>query len=390
MSLFSSIQIANNALFAAQTGLQVTGNNIANANTPGYLRQKVVFTPAPTQLVGTLPLGLGVQVAGIVQQTDRFLTERLRSSISDTSQSEAQESAYLQLESILGELGDTDLSTSLSRFFAAVHNVQNQPEDTAVRNLAAMQGRILSEDIQRVASRVQDVQKSVNDQIADSAVEINQLLEEIAELNVRIVITEGGGTLASDAVGLRDQRETALSKLAEIVAIRAVEQQDGSVTVFVGGDYVVAQGDYRAVATSYSSDTETPLASIQLKDSDSPLFAASGKLAGQYAARDEILGGFREQLDELTRTLVYEFNKIYSSGQGLHGYGELVSEFAVNSASAALDHAGLSYTPVNGSFKVLVRNATSGQTASAEIPVDLNGLDEDSSLQQVAAESGRD
>ena len=140
MSLFSSIQIANNALFAAQTGLQVTGNNIANANTPGYLRQKVVFTPAPTQLVGTLPLGMGVQVAGIIQQTDRFLTERLRSSISDLSQSEAQESTYLQLESILGELGDTDLSTSFSRFFAAVHNVQNQPEDTAVRNLAAMQG----------------------------------------------------------------------------------------------------------------------------------------------------------------------------------------------------------------------------------------------------------
>ena len=210
-------------------------------------------------LVGTLPLGMGVQVAGIIQQTDRFLTERLRSSISDLSQSEAQESTYLQLESILGELGDTDLSTSLSRFFAAVHNVQNQPEDTAVRNLAAMQGRILSEDIQRVASRVQDVQKSVNDQIAASAVEINRLLKEIAELNVRVVITEGGGTSASDAVGLRDQREVALSKLAEIVAIRSVEQQDGSVTVFAGGDYVVAQGNYRTVATSYSTDdSHTP------------------------------------------------------------------------------------------------------------------------------------
>lgn len=385
MTLFSSIQIANNALFAAQTGLQVTGNNIANANTPGYLRQRVVMTPAPTQTVGNLPLGLGVQVAGIVQQVDRFLTERLRSSISDLSQSETQESTYLQLESILGELGDTDLSTAFSRFFAAVHNVQNQPEDAAVRNLAAMQGRILSDDFQRIASRVQEAQKSVNHEIAATSSDINRLLKEIAELNIRVVVTEGGRTSGSDAVGLRDQREMALVKLAEIVGIRTAEQQDGSVTVFAGGDYLVASGEYRAVATSYSTDTATPLATIHIQDTDSPLFAGSGKLAGLYAARDEILGGFQGQLDELARSLVFEFNKLHSSGQGLGGYSSLVSEFAVSSATAALDHAGLPFTPVRGSFQVLVRNTISGETRSTQIPVDLNGLDEDSSLAEVAA-----
>jgi len=111
MSLFGSIQIANNALFAAQVGLQVTGNNIANANTPGYIRQRVALTPAPTQLVGDLPLGLGVRVQGILQETDRFLSERVRGAISDLSNSETQEKAHLQLEALIGEKG---VSTSLS------------------------------------------------------------------------------------------------------------------------------------------------------------------------------------------------------------------------------------------------------------------------------------
>ena len=67
MSLFGSIQNAGNALNAAQIGLQVTGNNIANANTPGYIRQRVVLTPTPTQRYGNLLLGTGVKVQSIVQ-----------------------------------------------------------------------------------------------------------------------------------------------------------------------------------------------------------------------------------------------------------------------------------------------------------------------------------
>ena len=121
MSLFSSIQIANNALIAAQLGLQVTSNNVANANTPGYIRQSLVLTPAPTQRYGGLLLGLGVSVAAVKQQTDRFLEERVRNANSDLSNSAAQEDTYVQLESLIGELSDTDLSTSLSNFFNSIH-----------------------------------------------------------------------------------------------------------------------------------------------------------------------------------------------------------------------------------------------------------------------------
>ncbi len=71
MTLLSTIQLSSNALNAAQLGLQVTSNNIANANTPGYLRQRLVLTPAVPQRYGNLVLGLGVDVEAIVQVTDR-------------------------------------------------------------------------------------------------------------------------------------------------------------------------------------------------------------------------------------------------------------------------------------------------------------------------------
>ncbi len=385
MSLLGSLQIANNSLFANQVGLQVTGNNIANANTPGYIRQRAVFTPAPTQKIGDLPLGLGVRVEGIIQQSDKFLSERLRTAISDLAGSEAQEEAFIQLEALIGELTDTDLSTSMSNFFSAISDILNQPEDISVRNLAILEGGTLADNISLLDSRVQDIRRNVNGQIAGSANDINRLVKEIAELNINIVQTEGGTSSASEAVGLRDQREVALSDLAQIVSVRTAEQPSGAISVFAGGDFLVIDGDFREVEVSYTSDRGLAVASINLVATDAPIAAANGELAGNYAARDEILGGFIDNLSELASTLVFEFNKIYSSGQGLTGFNSIESEFAVDSEVAGLDQAGLAFTPVNGSFQVKVFNTRTELTETTDIFVRLNGLNTDTTLESLAA-----
>src|SRR6185503_17293884 len=97
-----SIQMAGNTLQAMQIGLHVVGNNIANANTPGFIRERTIFTPAPVQKLGNLTLGLGVKVAGIVQSLDQFAEDRLRGAGGDRAGAEVQESTYKDLESILG------------------------------------------------------------------------------------------------------------------------------------------------------------------------------------------------------------------------------------------------------------------------------------------------
>src|SRR6476659_5246893 len=141
MSLFGSIQNAANALTAAQIGLQVTGNNVANANTPGYIRERVNFVPSPTQQFGTLILGTGVKVQSVVQQIDQFLEDQVRSANSDVASGEIQENTYTELEGLVGELSNSDLSTSMSKFFNSIHDILNQPDSSSVRNIAVLQGQ---------------------------------------------------------------------------------------------------------------------------------------------------------------------------------------------------------------------------------------------------------
>jgi flagellar hook-associated protein 1 len=386
MTLFSTIGLSANALNVASLGLQVTGNNIANANTPGYIRQRLLQVPAPTYQYGGLLLGLGVEAQGVVQVIDKFLAERMRQASSDLASGETQESTYTQLESLINELGDNDLSTSLTSFFNSIQDVLNQPESTSVRNVAVQQGRALTESIRRLDQQVRSLHQDVDQQIAGTADEINSLLSEIADLNVKIVEAEGGSVSPSDAVGLRDRRGQALAKLAEITDIRTIEQPTGDVTVFSGGEYLVSLGNYRPVKVVQSVEDGLQASEIRITELDSPITAGGGRLAGLITSRDTVLKEFLDNLDQFTQTLIFEFNKVFASGQGLIGFASLTSEFAVSDVAAALDQAGLAFRPANGLFQVQVYNQQTQQRQTVDVRVDLNGLDIDTSLADLAAQ----
>ena len=152
MSLLSSIQMGNNALRANEIALQVVGQNVSNANTPGYLREEVNLIPAPTQKIGGLLLGTGVQVESITQQVDRFLQTRLQTALSDKASADTLRQTYSQLESIVGALDDTSLNASLNSFFNSISQIMNQPQDASVRNLAVLQGDSLVQKITATAA----------------------------------------------------------------------------------------------------------------------------------------------------------------------------------------------------------------------------------------------
>ncbi len=386
MSLFTSLQVAKNSLLVAQLGLQVTGNNIANASTPGYLRQELVLTSAPTHRKGDLLLGMGVQVDRIKQQVDKFLEERLRGANSDLMSSETQEKVYQQLEGLISELGDSDVSTSLTSFFNAVSEVLNQPESRSVRNLVVLQGDVLARTINRLDSRTRELRSDLNERVIAMADAINGHLEEIARLNVQIVASEGGGARKSDAVGLRDRRLVLLGELSRMTDVKVSEQESGAMTVFAGGEYLVFDGNFRAVDVDFSFDRGVSVAQLKLAETDSPISSTSGELSGLVIARDDLLGGFLDQFDELTRALVFEFNKVHAQGQGLVGFQDVTSLERIANADAPLDQAGLNFTPNSGMFSLLMRNKQTGMTTTTEISIELNGLDTDTSLNDLVAQ----
>jgi flagellar hook-associated protein 1 FlgK len=386
MTLLGTIQLSSNALNVASVGLQVVGNNIANANTPDYIRQRVLQEPAPLVKEGGLLLGLGAKIVGVVQVADKFLAEQMRHATSDVASSDAQADAYTKLESAINELGDNDLSSQFTSFFGSIHDVLNQPESSSVRNIAVQKGVGLAGSIQRLDGQVRAIHQDVNNQIIATAHDLNRLLADVAQLNVQIVAAEGGRALNSDAVGLRDRRAGDLSKLAEITDIKAIEQPTGDVTVYSNGDYLVSLGTYRKVKAVTGAADGLQVSQIQIAELNSPVTAGGGRLGGLTAARDSVLGGFLGDLDQLSQTLVEQFNKVYSGGQGLTGFQQVTSERGVSIPGVPLDVAGLHFTPTSGAFQVQVANSQTGQKKTTDIQVDLNGLDADTTLNNLAGQ----
>lgn len=384
MSLFSSIRMASNTMRADQIALQVIGQNIANAETPGYIREEVVLKPAPIQKLGGLPLGLGVQVAAVIQKIDRFLEERLRASVSDRAGAEVREETYRQLEGLIGELSDTDLSSDLTRFFASISEVLNQPESVSARNLVVLQAQTLTQNIRRLYERVNAIRSDLNKRVDNAAERINRLIEDIRRLNIQIAETEGGDVSQSDAVGLRDQRLQALEELASLIDIRVEEQPSGGVAVYSSGFFLVYEGTSREVAVARSTDRGLGISEVRLAETDAPLEVHAGELYGLMTARDSVLGTFLDRLNEVTAALIYGFNRIHASGQGLSGFTQLTSVEGVVDPTVPLNQAGLTFTPNNGSFLIRLQNTRTGATQTAHIRVDLTGLTQDTTLQSLA------
>ncbi len=389
MSLFGSLQTASNTLQAMQIGLQVVSNNIANANTPGFIREKANYVPAPVQKIGNLTVGLGVLVDSITQITDNFLTDQLRGATSDRVSAEIQDKAYKGIEQLLGELSDTDLSTALTGFFGSIEDTVNPVagDTLSVRNLAVLDGTQLTSEIRRIEGRAKDLRDSYDTQITQSVGQINQLADQIAKLNVRITQVEGGSSGKSDAGALRTAREQAVGKLTELVSATVNEQPSGGLSIAIGGEFLVFDGERREVSLETAGQAQEAASRLIFTDTGKELDVKSGRIHGLTVARDEIVDGFRASLNEFAATLVHEFNLTYSQGQGLEGFKSLTSVNGVDSPSLALDAAGLAFPPQHGSFQIAVKNGNDPAiTATIYVNLRNDGSESKTTLADIAAQ----
>jgi len=385
MSLFSAIQKSANALQVAELGLQVVGNNVANAGTPGYIRQELLQTSGPAVRIGPVILGAGVRAVGVVQKLDNFLVERMRHIRSDLESSDRLGQLYGNLESILNEMNDNDLSSRINDFSISIQDLLNQPGNEALRRLVIERGKVLSEDIRSVNTQLESFNTLLNSETQQTAAEINRLTSKIATLNSRIVELEGGkSSKTSDAVGLRDERLQALEELSVYVDTRVVEQESGAVSVFVGGEYLVADGLSRAVSVALKSVDGRTYPEIRLSDTDSPLKVNGGRLHGIYNAREVGVLGIGASFDQFARNVIQQFNRIHTQGQGAVGFSEAISASTTDDPLGPLDLAGYSAPIANGDFQIQVKDLASGAITTSTIRIRLVGAVDDTSLEDVA------
>jgi flagellar hook-associated protein 1 FlgK len=388
MGLNAALGIAGRALEVFSAGIQVAGQNIANATTPGYIRENLLLGTGPPYQAGQLVLGTGVMAQGIVQQIDQFLQVRIHAANSDVGAADARNQIYAELQARINELGDDDLSTQVSDFLAALSGVANQPESEALRVQAVSQGAQLATFIGQLRGQIDEQRQAEDVQVQAKVDRANELIEQIVNLNPQISKLESSGLLRSQAGALRDQRYQALGELSEIIPIRYQELGNGAVDVFSGSDFLILTGKYQQLETVAFADRKVAVDNVRLSVTGTEISAdsrGSGGLRGLLQGRDDILGSFVDRLDTLTSALIFEFNRMYSSGEGVQGFKSVTSVDAVNDPSAALNAAGLSFTPRHGSFDVKVRDAQTGMTTTTNVLVDLDGIGTDTSLTSLAA-----
>ncbi len=369
--------MAGSALNVSSLGIQVTGQNLANVNTPGYAREQLILETSNTLKYGRNVIGTGVQASGVVQIVDQYLEERLRNAVSDTADSGTQYRYTNELEALVGEFSENDLSTSLDTFFNSIANILNNPETVSYRKMAVEEGGALAEKIRKISGSLTTMRHSINKSVGDAAEEINLLTEQIRQLNMGIAKLESGRSPGTEATSLRDDRQLALTALSQIVNIKVSEDADsGAVTVSCGGDILVA-GTYREeVYVNHETDsrglTKAMLVTGSLK---SNLNLSAGAVAGMYEARDTILGGFAAELDYFTHRMIESFNAIYTSGQGLDGYSTLTSLQGLDDPDAVLGTVGFDYPIQNGSFSLFVTDAKTKVSKEESVTVEVKDVE---------------
>jgi len=374
MGLYAALHMSGRSLQAFTTGIRVAGQNVANANTPGYIREELNLDPGHSYRIGSLVLGTGLQVSGIRQQINTFLESRSHIANGDSAAANARSEIYGQLETVLNELGDADLSTALSDFFGAVQNLANEPDQTTLRAALIGEGSDLARDITDIRTRVDDLRASQNLQVQGLVKEANELIDTIDRLNPQITQVEAGGLLQSDAGALRTQRYNALQRLSEIAPINYRDRDDGGVDLFIGNDWLLLDGAKQHLEVYAEPNRGLSLSYVRTSTTKSLLPDGGGQLGGIIDGRDEVLGGFIDNLDTLASSLIGEFNRIYSSGEGTVGYTSLTAERAIADSSAALNAAGLPFAVKHGGFDVKVVNGSTGEVTTTRINVDLDGL----------------
>ncbi|MEM9066755.1 MAG: flagellar hook-associated protein FlgK [Planctomycetota bacterium] len=377
MSLTSTLSIGRTALTASQLGLQVAGNNLANATTPGYTRQSLLTSPAGGQRFGQGIAGLGVQVEGIRREINESVQARLRLGIADEQAARARLEMFSAVEATLGEFTGSSVTSELDSFFNSFSELANLvgSESLVIQEAATLAGQLSA-----TRSRLLDQQNQIDDEIGASITRANAILTDLATVNAAIIGAESG--LGQDG-NLRDQRDQLLSDLSELMDVTVTELPGGGVDVLVGSTPVLLGGQ------SLGLDLETEVINgqieitVALAQTGRDLNITGGRIGGLIDARERALGDTIDSLDAIAGQLIRQVNELQVTGASENGLTLAQGTLALAIADQTVPLSDPSLASVlpwsvsNGNFSIRVTNPTTLEEQLVPIEVDLDGLNGD-------------
>ena len=251
--MVQGLYIGKNALMVNQAALTVVSNNIANANTVGYSKQRVNLVSMQDGTIATnalqqAKLGYGVDIESISRYRDSFIDSYYRNAVSSQSYYQTISQQGLSMENLANEFSGSGLSSYMNSFFAAANNVSLYPTDITMKTDFVQQAANLASAINNIANQLQetrtnlvgDVNNPVTLNTSEAKVaadEINQLLADIASINETIIYQHNSNVGASS--GILDQRDAMLDELAQYIPINTEEAPNGAINVYLGSVQIV-------------------------------------------------------------------------------------------------------------------------------------------------------
>jgi flagellar hook-associated protein 1 len=318
-TLTSVLDIARQALIADQFGLNVTANNVANQNTPGYTREVVNF-----QSEDSVSLSGGTQSTGVTatetSQRDRVLEQRVQQQTQVLAQSGALGSALQQVENIFGlsstsstgnssAVTSSALGSAINSFFSSLSSLEGNPSDTSTRQSMLSAATALAGAFNDASNQLSQISSSLNQQVSSDASQVNALTTSIASLNSQIASTSPNG----DAGTLEDQRQQDIDQLSQLVGLDQISTSQNGISLTTSGGAVLVSGSQSfAMSTTQVGGNTDVLAGDPPQDVTTNL--TGGDLGGALQARDQYLPSYSQALDNLAFSLGTAVNQQNEQG----------------------------------------------------------------------------
>jgi len=313
MSIGQSLNTSLSGLRATQAGLSLIAANVANAQTPGYVRKSMQLTTSTSGDGGT------IRVGAVNRELDLYLQRQLRVETAGGAYADLRADFYQRLQGMYGTPGsDSSLESAFNNFTVSLQSLVTSPDSTAARSLALSSAQVLAQTLNGLTSDIQALRGDAESGIADAVISANDALEKIGNLNSQLAV--GGIADAADAA-LMDQRDNYIDQLSELMDIRIVTDDRNQVTIFtnsgmqlVGAGVVrlsfVPQGTVSAATLWDADPAKSNLGSLMLVSASGAtvdLIATksirSGKIAAYIDMRDNVLVQAQNQLDSLAATM---------------------------------------------------------------------------------------
>jgi flagellar hook-associated protein 1 len=309
---FSAFEIGRRALNANQVGINITGQNIANINTPGYSRRRVLLAESTTANIGGFHIGTGVTVQGVQSFRDNLIQTRIQTETGIAGRLTAFGDSLAPVETALQGSENGGVQNALSSFFGAFRDLDANPNSVSLRAIVAQKGSNLASAFQSTRTKLDNVRTDTDGQIRSTVDQLNTLSQRVASLNNEI---RNADSVGGDASALRDQRSELVNQISEFAGVHQTENSDGTINLTIGEGRALVSGDH---AFTLQANNTPPLGLAVITLDGQPATFDEGRIRGLQDALTETTSQI-DSLDNLAASLVQRVNTLHTSGTDLDG-----------------------------------------------------------------------